>query len=399
MFTLPQTPDLPNQEEPTQPALHQNDRRNAASASGPAACQYYQPPPDITVTSPNTADDQQTSDPPDLAVLPGQPGHGGPYPLSHEDDQPEMLRPLGVQLNDSLASRADAGDPSSTEAASQTVPLDITTSGALGTLQDVDLQPRSGVDMYQRLEQDLAELASRSRSTGLDNPLGESMPHEDPPHPSTIYNVTPSPSRTDNGRPLHYYTGGEPEFDPYIDGTSAATQEEYYHFLYATHRHKPGVSSLLTWMQQCTMWRDNEVYQNVRQHCLGVFVWSGDSDQPFESHEIDPHRPEDIWRHRHLLTSEDNPYIRSRVFVLDDAPLGAIELIGRATHIDPRILCMHLANTLSATASGAWNLEQIPLIHRKRERLSQAFALPFDPRIGAGDPWADDPKSLKLEHV
>jgi hypothetical protein len=78
-------------------------------------------------------------------------------------------------------------------------------------------------------------------------------------------------------------------------------------------------------------------------------VSSSDSDLPLQCHEIDPYDWTKIWRHRHLLTSSSgNNSIRSRVFVLDDVSLGAIELIGRATGLDPEVFCTHLAKTLSS---------------------------------------------------
>jgi hypothetical protein len=78
----------------------------------------------------------------------------------------------GIDFDDSGATRAVVQDNSASPVADPThrLGVDIREPSASPQTAEKASQPRSSVDMHYRLEQDLAELASRSHSADLDGP-------------------------------------------------------------------------------------------------------------------------------------------------------------------------------------------------------------------------------------
>ena len=364
--------------------------------------QNHRLPPAITVTGPepinNTSESPITY--PAFSPFADDEGSGG---RSYADGHFTAVQHDGIDFDDSGAPRAVVQDNSTSPVADPTHRLGVDTREPSASQQTAEKasQPRSSVDMHYRLEQDLAELASRSHSADLDGPAEASTQYgATSPSLQHTSNVSPFASGPESLQLPQNSAASTSNFDPHIEWEHAANQGDYYRFLYETKRNEPGVSILLEWMQGRTFYRKNGVLQHVRQHCLGVFVSSSDSDLPLQCHEIDPYDWTEVWRHRHLLTSSSgSKSIRSRVFVLDDVSLGAIELIGRATGLDPEVLCTHLARTLSYSGLGkAPDVMQIPLIHRREGSFSESFSLPLDPRVGSAHPWAYDSHSSSTLH-
>jgi hypothetical protein len=170
--TPPQTAHAVNPEEVI-PAAHGQEDQNATALMPRLSTrkQNYRLPPAIILTGPepihSTSESPITY--PAFSPFADDKGSGG---RSSADGQSTAVQRDGIDFDDSGAPRAVVQDSSTSPVADPTHRLGVDTRKPSASPQTVEKasQPRSSVDMHYRLEQDLAELASRSHSADLDGP-------------------------------------------------------------------------------------------------------------------------------------------------------------------------------------------------------------------------------------